>query len=465
MRLDNVFNKIIRFQEEYEKTHDIDYYDGEFAHFHKLYEETLLKSPLKRRNAKYFIDNLDKVLKYTNLYNDDWIRYNAIHDNENFLHTLSHYLHCFRFPNHVDGLLNSLYSSLDETSCIKRSDIFSYRMLDTITDLNINDSFCYSNLFVRMEDNQKHTFLSLALEKKLDIDFLLFDLNSEDVKFIEQNVESFAENVTDLISLRKVIRNNPDSLKKINSYIDNHPRKIINSIVDRVFRQSEKKDRKELTEFLELLVKDICENEHVPISKLDYLSSGTFSSVYKIKDKILKISLSRGTERFPNNPYIIKPLLRKGVNLDGDKVFVEVTERVATGRIKEEDLYQLYKKLRDLNIIWTDVATRNAGYLLKDNVISWREELSPEDDVLELSEKRGDDSLKKGELVVLDSDFLFDENDPDIKYMNDNELQKRFEKRYRREKEARCGDELDKMLNESSLAQNSNEVVAKKANM
>lgn len=71
----------------------------------------------------------------------------------------------------------------------------------------------------------------------------------------------------------------------------------------------------------------------------------------------------------------------------------------------------MYKKLRDLNLIWLDVGYRNAGRLLKDNKINWREELPLTDERLGLQPYIGSKTLKKGEIVILDNDLIYHEND------------------------------------------------------
>ena len=55
-----------------------------------------------------------------------------------------------------------------------------------------------------------------------------------------------------------------------------------------------------------------------------------------------------------------------------NKIFLEVTERVDTKtEVTTEELYQLYKKIRALGLVWTDVAKRNVGRLKKDNIVHW----------------------------------------------------------------------------------------------
>lgn len=93
------------------------------------------------------------------------------------------------------------------------------------------------------------------------------------------------------------------------------------------------------------------------------------------------------------------------------------------------------KNLRNLNLVWTDIKENNVGRLTKENVIHWRGNLNPTEEVLGLDAKRGGTILNEGDLVILDADFIYDENDPSINYSNNKALYDEFEKRYQNEKE------------------------------
>ena len=58
----------------------------------------------------------------------------------------------------------------------------------------------------------------------------------------------------------------------------------------------------------------------------------------------------------------------------------------------------------------------------------------PSEDVLGLGAKRGTKILEEGDFVILDADFIYDENDPNINYANNKPLYDEFEKRYQSEK-------------------------------
>ena len=69
-------------------------------------------------------------------------------------------------------------------------------------------------------------------------------------------------------------------------------------------------------------------NEKATFQDLKWIGEGRYSSVLKIKNKIIKFGFTRATITFPNNPYIIKPLLRKYYNDHEKQLFIEVIEAV-----------------------------------------------------------------------------------------------------------------------------------------
>ncbi len=212
------------------------------------------------------------------------------------------------------------------------------------------------------------------------------------------------------------------------------------------------KERKELILLLAMLLKEICENENVSVDDIKCIGGGFTSSVYQIGDKVLKVGDDRYSLNIPNNPYIIKPLLRRSFEfldkyngrLVREPLFVELTERVelvSEDEVTEEDLYKIYKALRDMNIEWVDISARNVGRLIKDNEIHWHEPLDPDNNATLLNGDAGDITLKKGDLVIIDSDFIYEtDKTPDFRPFSEDDQWSfydtllKFRERYAREK-------------------------------
>ena len=158
------------------------------------------------------------------------------------------------------------------------------------------------------------------------------------------------------------------------------------------------------------------------------LNGGNYSNVIEIGDKILKIGSERMRFNIPNNEHILVPIIRKDLSIISDiPMVIEVSEKVDTKvNLTDDELYQIYKDLRINGIIWTDVKNDNLGRLLKDNIVHY-------DNVLLDNEAKGIEgtstkTLKKGEYVIIDTDFIYDEDDENIKWGNMKSMM--FETRY-----------------------------------
>ena len=87
----------------------------------------------------------------------------------------------------------------------------------------------------------------------------------------------------------------------------------------------------------------------------------------------------------------------------------------------------------------------------KENIIHWNRNLEPSDETLELKAKVGDVTLKEGDLVILDADYIFEENDPRINFSERKEPLQRYEERYQKEKRKKVTEDYEnyeKTLNE-----------------
>lgn len=413
----------------------IDYDVGNGDDFKKLYYKKLIQSPSKRRNVKIFLQYLDIVLKYTTSTNDDWITYPIVYHAEGFIEQLSKNLKYFPDKTHLVEFLSLLWVCLDDYGSLKRDELFTEHFIDALLDFHLSGSQ-YGQLMDKMTKEQRKYFLKASISKKVSISFYYFDLSKEEQNIIEDNISSIIEYSTYLISLRDQVKSN-NSKEIICDYMNQHPKQVVESILN--YRNSSFIQNQDFVTFLTLLFMDIADSEQVPISNIQYIGMGGYSIVFQLENKIIKLGENRGTKTLPNNPYIIQPLLRKTVKIGNDELFIEVTEKVETlkGDFNElnEEVYQLYKKIRNLGLVWTDVNIRNVGRLLKDNVIHWKEELQPTDETLEFSSFHGNQVLKAGELVLLDADYIFLEHDEKIIVPeNAKIIYREFEERYQQEK-------------------------------
>ena len=208
-------------------------------------------------------------------------------------------------------------------------------------------------------------------------------------------------------------------------------------------------------QIVEMFVKDIMQHEKVDIDDVVEAGSGKTCSALKIGEYVLKVGKTRRTKTIKNSSRILQPIIRREIETESDTLFIEVQNEVEANWFREnpkkvfEIMYSVYKDLRDDGLVWTDIKMSNIGRLKKDNKINYKEmihdengnsvakDIIPTEVATGLKGKQGK-VLKAGDYVLLDTDFVFDENNlPDGKKIKDvlmNLYYENFELRYQKEK-------------------------------
>jgi len=107
-------------------------------------------------------------------------------------------------------------------------------------------------------------------------------------------------------------------------------------------------------------------------------------------------------------------------------------------------VYEVWKELRDAGIIWTDATIENVGRLLSRNVPTLNgEEMYVEPESAGLIGKNNGSPLERGQLVVIDTDYVFFANERDVRWLSFG-FAKEFEKRYEKELKEKQAEELKK---------------------
>lgn len=247
--------------------------------------------------------------------------------------------------------------------------------------------------------------------------------------------DAITKKSNNLLSLKEYTSNDFLINKKIAKIIDQNARLFTKQILNKAIKDFRMEydiiptNLKIIEQINYLIIKEIVDNEKVKMSSIKLIGRGEFSDVYQIGNKIIKLGKKRGTKTFPNNPYIVKPLLRKEFELgEKTKIFVEVCEKILTNCCTKEDVDEIYKKMRRLGLVWIDVKQKNLGKLLKDNKIYWNKPLSPSDTALMLQEYRGSEELKKGDVVICDADYIYDESGKNYNIQRVAEYELKFKK-------------------------------------
>lgn len=137
----------------------------------------------------------------------------------------------------------------------------------------------------------------------------------------------------------------------------------------------EQLEQEEIYDFIKIIFKEIQENEDTDLLDIKEIGNGQFSKGYQIGEKVIKFGDFRATEQIPYHRRILQPILRRPVyskTRDKQLFYIEISETVENSKqisITEDDVYQVYKELRNDGIIWTDAKSKNLGRLKKPNLV------------------------------------------------------------------------------------------------
>ena len=366
--------------------------------------------------------------------NDGQIRYKT------FFHFLDEYEGALLYiKSNYDMILANIYS-YDYIMVVDA--IYKDERLRDVAELNFIETMhnCSTSTFLPV-------LLNIYLENKNYIQKREFLKN-----YFPYLVKSFEGNaLTGLLEYKDL---DPSFYRALNEKISSNKHRYIKENIR--YKQLEGIDIQNETDFdtfisvLVLIIDELLEEENsicdTPISYADIsFDEGTYSLVLLIGDKVLSVG-NRKTYMIPNHRRILQPLIRPNISrLLSSKVsiyttMIDVSERVDTeSEISEEDLYLVYKELRDCNILWTDVKRENVGRLLKSNIVHYSKTLAVDDSVKGFTREldSGTEVLGIGEVVIIDKDFIYDLNYFDIQDVDYwSELATSFEKKYQLEKES-----------------------------
>lgn len=225
-------------------------------------------------------------------------------------------------------------------------------------------------------------------------------------------------------------------------------------------------DKEEIAEILSIIIKELLKEQNEQAININVVGRGSSAIVYQIGDKILKVGAPKANYNIPNHKRILQPLIRKNLKTaKGEELInVEVTNNVNT-RISNDDkkrivlreklkqsgqeygpiqvekindddvLYLLYKEVRKSGIIITDMDWRNFGVLTGKNIPTLNnKEMLSDENATGLSPAMYKKPLKEGDIVYIDLEHIYKENDKNIIWPV-NSKSKQFEKRYQSE----CG--------------------------
>ena len=310
-----------------------------------------------------------------------------------------------------------------------KSEIDYIKLIKFCKDKDIDTNY----LFKYIEKN------NLLLEDNRLLSVLL--LNYKDITI--NNIDCIINHSTKLLDLKYMLNQYEifnDKIDMINKRIRNNKNFVSEEILSTAVGPKDLKDDI-ISESISIIIDELKNNENINYEDICILSkNGAYSVVYQIGDKVFKIGRRREVFVKQNNKRFLCPLYREEI-LDKDNVdylfCIEITEVVDTKNISKEDVYFIYKELRDCGLVWTDCKEENVGRLLKDNKVYF-DGIDKVDNNSTGYINDNEEVLKAGELVVIDNDYVFEEeeffknrnlyDDPPSDYFYE------FEERYQREK-------------------------------
>ena len=240
----------------------------------------------------------------------------------------------------------------------------------------------------------------------------------------------------------------------VNEHIEKNIEKFIEGMMDSYKIQLSQNDKKRLLaqylptvyELLKELLprKTINGEEKVWWMNIEKIGYGVYSDVFRVGSRVLKIGDLRTTYKIPNHSRILQPIARFELLMGNNNIpyaCIEISDKVdklTRQDYREENFYKVYKELRDDGIICSDFKISNLGKLRGDNspihfVHGDKIDVVPSS-VGFIGEMKGK-KLKQGDLVVLDTDFIYKADDPRIMWQSSG-YSKQFEARWQMEKQA-----------------------------
>ena len=313
-----------------------------------------------------------------------------------------------------------------------------------------SDSFCKER-----DDMYKDTISNGTIKPNHMARIVNYLLSKDERDVVQDNLETIANKTQSPLYMLKLLSSKDIDVTNYNRVVnENRANDVIKEMI------SEKLDvnferSKDSVETVSMVIKELLNKQMINVSDIKPIGEGGYSKVFKVGDKVVKIgkppmtyNIQKKSKRF------LEPLLRYNFPIsrnsgESGQINVTVTEFCNTREnIPEEDVYQIYKELRDEGLVWTDCKASNLGVLNKDNVVHFSNNTHSKDNNGEEKgfnvyhanvgyvEDKDVEVLKAGNLVLTDLDYVYNESDYEKgKYIvpGGGTLFFEFEKRYQKE--------------------------------
>lgn len=296
-------------------------------------------------------------------------------------------------------------------------------------DSLVNTLYAYDSMkpFFKKEKTIKYILDNVEYH-----DFNLI-VNQSDIKeLVQEFIHSNFDYVLRNYSMKKIVpiyermELDQSELSKIEKYFNDKKQEFLEETLTKTLSFKGNVDEQQLDALLGVVTKVIdntLEKENCKMTDIKILMSGAFSNVLRIGDSIIKVGIPRKTFNIPNDKRILQPYLRRDLSENfGIEATIEVSDRVDTDiSLSEDELYEIYKDMRSRGVVCGDFKYDNIGKLIKPN--------TPRNKVSNGMVGEVNETLDVGEYVLIDTDFIYRENDPNLNLSSD--LSRKFEARYK----------------------------------
>ena len=277
--------------------------------------------------------------------------------------------------------------------------------------------------------------IKVILEKSDHGDFECVVFDSPIAIKAQEYIKNNIEDIVDNYSIKKITplyerMDLSESMKAlIEGCFQNKKEEFLKDILTSTLSFKGKVDENQLDKLVKIvlpIVDKTLEKEKCKLVDTKVLRGGGFSNVLAIGDTIIKVGLPRKTPNIPNDKRLLQPYLRRDLSGKyGINATIEVCDRVDTNlNLSEDKMYMIYKDIRSRGIVCGDFKYGNIGVLLKDN--------HPRNNIKNGMIGEVKETLGVGEYVLLDTDFIYKEDDKNIDLTSD--MSRSFESRYQKEK-------------------------------
>lgn len=232
----------------------------------------------------------------------------------------------------------------------------------------------------------------------------------KDKTSIVNNIDYFINNTISLLDLKELFINfDIPGVDRINYILDNdRERLVLDLVYPRTLLTIDVLKKEKIYDTVRLLVEDLARKENIELHDIKHLSTGGYSNVLKVGSKVLKLGKKRKNFSIKNNKRFLAGFREEIKSLFRDDIILtyEITEMVDTKHKSMINIYELYKELRDQGLIWTDCHKDNVGILLKDNKVYYKDIDSVDKNATGYTAENKE-VLKKGDVVIIDNDYIF----------------------------------------------------------